>query len=60
MARPRKAIKPIEKTINLPQDLVAKVELLLFSELEQRVPYGAWTKYIEGLVREDLAKRGAR
>jgi len=60
MARPRKAIKPIEKTINLPQDLVAKVELLLFSELEQRVPYGAWTKYIEWLVREDLAKRGAR
>lgn len=44
MPKPRRTIRPIEKTISLPEDLVARVELELFSDLEQRVPFGAWSK----------------
>lgn len=58
MARPRKAIRPIEKNISLPEDIVARVDLELFSEVEGKVPFGAWQRYIEGLIRADLARRG--
>jgi hypothetical protein len=55
MARPRKAIRPIEKNISLPQDVVARVDLELYSELEGKVPFGAWQKFIERLIRAELA-----
>ena len=59
MAKPKNAIPSVEKTICLPADLVGKVELhLLFSQVEARVPFGAWARYVTGLIREDLAKRG--
>lgn len=57
MARPRKAIRPVEKTVSLPEDLVAKVDLELFSEVEGKVPFGAWQRYLEALIRADLARR---
>lgn len=56
MARPRKAIRSVEKNVSLPEDLVAKVDLELWSELEGKVPFGAWQRYVERLIREDLAK----
>lgn len=58
MPRPRKAIPSVEKNISLPRDLVAVVELSLYSELEGKVPFGAWQRYLERLIREDLVKRG--
>mgnify|MGYP001494844406 CR=1 FL=1 len=57
MARPRKAIRPVEKTISLPEDLVAKVELELYSDVEGKVPFGAWQRYLERLIRADLEQR---
>jgi hypothetical protein len=57
MGRPPKVIPSIEKAISLPSDIVAKVDLILWSELENRVPYGAWTRYLETLIRDDLQKR---
>ena len=54
MPRPRKAIRPVEKNISLPQDLVLRVDLKLWSELEGKVPFGAWQRYVEGLIRADL------
>ena len=57
MARPRKAIPSVEKNISLPQDLVAQVDLELYSDLEGKVPFGAWQKYLERLIRQDLAAR---
>jgi len=56
MARPRKAVRPLEKTISLPEDLAVRVDLKLFSELEGRVPHGRWSKYVEELIRVDLEK----
>jgi hypothetical protein len=49
----------MEKNLSLPQDLVAAVELELYSEIDGRVPFGAWSKYVEGLIRKDLALRYA-
>ena len=57
MARPRKTDRPIEKNISLPQSVVVKVELELFSALEGKVPFGAWQRYIVRLIEADLAKR---
>lgn len=54
MARPRKTDRPVEKNISLPQSLVARVELELFSELEGRVPFGAWQKYVVRLIESDM------
>lgn len=57
MPRPPKAIRPVEKTVNIPEDIVAKVDLLLWSDLEERVPHGAWARYILGLIQEDMQVR---
>ena len=59
MPRPRKIIRPVEKRVSLPETLVAKVDLLLFSELEGRVPFGAWQGYLVRLIEADLARRAA-
>lgn len=56
MARPASINKPIEKKLSLDAELVAKVELALFSDLEGRVPYGAWSGLIEQLLREHFSR----
>ena len=57
MGRPRKAVPSIEKNISLPRDLVVAVDLELYSEVEGKVPFAAWQKYLEDLIRKDLARR---
>ncbi len=57
MPRPRKAIRPVEKSISLPEDLCTRVDLILWSDLEEKVPHGAWASYIQGLIEDDLARR---
>lgn len=58
MARPRKAIRPVEKRISIDEDLVARVELELWSDLEGKVPFGSWSQYINRLIRQDLQHKG--
>ena len=58
MARPRNVTPSVEKNISLPEDLVFRVDLELHCPIEGKVPFGAWKKYIERLIREDLARRG--
>lgn len=57
MGRAKKTDRPIEKNISLPQSIVVRVELELFSVLEGKVPFGAWQKYIVGLIQADLARK---
>lgn len=57
MPRRPAIIKPVEKKLSLDAELVARVELMLFSDLEGRVPYGAWAGFIEQLLREHFARR---
>lgn len=56
MPKPPRINRPVEKSINLPQDLVGKVDLELFSEVEGRVPFGTWSRLVERLLREWLVK----
>jgi hypothetical protein len=58
MARPRKVMRSIEKTICLPENLVAKVELELFSEVDGKVPFGAWQKFVVARLEEYFARKG--
>jgi hypothetical protein len=57
MARPKLIDPSVEKNISIPQSLCTRVELMLFSELEGKVPHGAWKGYIERLIREDLERK---
>lgn len=57
MPKPARVIRPVEKNISLPADLVTKVDLELYSEVEERVPFGAWSKLVEQLLRDWLAVR---
>ena len=57
MPRPRKTDRPVEKNISLPQSIVAQVELELWSDLEGKVPFGAWQRYITGLIAQDMHAR---
>lgn len=57
MPRPKRIDRPVEKHVCLPTSLVAKVELELYSELESKVPFGAWQKFLVGLVEAHFAKQ---
>lgn len=57
MARRTKTDRPVEKSISLPQSTVAQVDLLLFSQLEGRVPFGAWASLVNQLLSEWLARQ---
>lgn len=54
MPRPKRVLRPVYKNISLPENLVAQVELSLWSELEQRVPFGAWSGLVQQLLWEHL------
>lgn len=59
MPRPRKIDRPVEKRVMLPESLVARVELELFSDLEGKVPFGAWQRFLTDVIMERLAKLDA-
>lgn len=49
----KKLLNPTERLhVRLPGDLATKVELLLFSEAEGRVPYGAYQEFITRRLTE--------
>lgn len=52
MPRPKSTNPKITKHIPIDPDLCAKAELALFSDVEGRVPYGAWSALIEQLLRQ--------
>lgn len=56
MARPKRAIPNIEVKIPLPPDTLTRMDLKLYSEIEQRIPYGARSRYLTNLIEADLAK----
>lgn len=58
MARGRtpKTIPTVERKIQIPEKLDAQLQLLLFSGVDGRVPYGALTKLVVPLL-EDFVRR---
>jgi hypothetical protein len=59
MPRHKKVDRPVEKRISFPTSLVARVELELYSELEGRVPMGAWQRFLIGLIEERFRRQDA-
>jgi hypothetical protein len=57
MSRPKGVTRRLSKNISLPEDLVARMELELFSEVEERIPVGAQSALIERLLRDHFNKQ---
>lgn len=56
MPRPKKVVKSVTKNLCLPEPLVARVDLILFSELEGRVPFAAWQGFVVEAIEEKLLR----
>ena len=52
MGRPFKIVPPVRIQLNLPQDLKTRLDLLLYSPSQQRVPYGAYTEFFTARLEE--------
>lgn len=58
MPRPRKVDRPHRMELQLPESLYAKMNAELYSDLEGRVPHGAYSNLFETLVSRWLVERG--
>lgn len=52
MARPAQAIPGKRLNTVLPPEVATRLELYLFSELEGRVPHGAYQEFLGARIRE--------
>lgn len=57
MPKPRNLIPSRRLNLHLREDLSTQLDLLLFSELEQRVPEGAYKAWFEQRIREYIASK---
>lgn len=60
MPRPRKVDRPTRCETVVPQSIHAKVQLELWSEVEGKVPFGAWSELVTKLLTEWLEERGVQ
>lgn len=56
MPKPKKAIPSITKNVCLPEPLVRRIDLILYSTLEDRVPHGAWSRFLITAIEEKLKR----
>lgn len=56
MSRPVHIIRPTRLEISVPEDLRAKLDLMLFSPLEGRVPAGEYSRFINRLIKDYFSK----
>lgn len=59
MPRPKRTIRPTYLNLAIPETLRCRLDLLLYSTLEGRVPHGAYSTYICDLIQADLGRRAA-
>jgi hypothetical protein len=50
MGKPKHAIPSIQLNVALPQPVYVQLSTHLYSELENRVPYGAYSKFCAELI----------
>lgn len=55
--KPPKILRPIRLSTTIPEDVRAKLDLYLYSEVEGRVPFGAYQKFIVERTQEFFAER---
>lgn len=58
MPRPKLSIRPRLLHVSLPEDLLARVDLELFSPLEGRIPAGSYQRLLTKLLTDWLAQQG--
>lgn len=52
--------RPTRLEVHLPESIVSRVRLELFSEVENRVPQGDMSNLVGGLLTEWLKSRGVQ
>lgn len=52
MSRRQNAIPSVKLTTMLPEDLHSRVTIHLHSDLEGRIPHGAWAEFLCARIRE--------
>jgi len=57
MPRPALLDRPVRLNLTLPESLRARLDLHLFSDLEQRVPAGAYQEFLSSLIRRFFRER---
>lgn len=57
VGRPQNILRPIKLTTYLPEDLRAQLDIHLYSEIEGRVPHGAYSQFLAERVREFFAPK---
>lgn len=57
MSRPPSILRPVRLHTTIPEDLHAKLTLYLFSESAQRVPKGAYQKFLCDRIVEFFSNR---
>lgn len=58
MPKPRKIDRPHRLEISLPASVYHGLQRELFSDIEGRVPHGAYSTVVQGLVVDWLKARG--
>jgi len=54
MPRPKRTIRTTYINLSVQENVRAVLDLRLYSPLEGRVPHGAYSEYICGLIMRDL------
>ena len=56
MGRPKQVIRRIARPLQIPETLNARVDAYLFSEVEQKVPYGKFSEFVCQALEEKLQR----
>lgn len=56
MPRAKNTIPTLQLNVAIPTDLMGKLELYLFSEVEGKVPHGAKSELVSNLLRQHFNK----
>jgi hypothetical protein len=56
VGRPASVLRPIKLTMVLPEDIRARLDLYLYSEVEQRIPHGAYQRFFVERIKEFFAR----
>lgn len=56
MARQPNILRPTKLTMHLPEDVRAKLDLYLWSDVEGKVPKGAYSRFFTQLINEHLTR----
>lgn len=60
MPRPKHVDPRISKNLCIPKSIVTHVDLLLWSDIEGRVPHGEWSELVSRLLADWLKSKGVQ